>query len=65
VIGDDAFIGTDSQLVAPVTIGRAAYIAAGSTIAKNAPEDALTINRAREQKSISGWKRPTRKGGPK
>ncbi len=56
VIGDDAFIGTDSQLVAPVTIGRGAYIAAGSTIAKNAPEDALTINRAREQKSYPGWK---------
>lgn len=61
VIGDDAFIGTDSQLVAPVTIGRGAYIAAGSTIAKNAPADQLTINRAREQRSLSGWKRPTKK----
>ncbi|GAC1622523.1 MAG: bifunctional UDP-N-acetylglucosamine diphosphorylase/glucosamine-1-phosphate N-acetyltransferase GlmU [Nevskia sp.] len=60
VIGDDAFIGTDSQLVAPVTIGRGAYIAAGSTIAKDAPEDALTINRAREQRSFPGWKRPRR-----
>jgi bifunctional UDP-N-acetylglucosamine pyrophosphorylase/glucosamine-1-phosphate N-acetyltransferase len=60
VIGDDAFIGTDSQLVAPVTIGRGAYIAAGSTISKDAPEDALTICRAREQKSFSNWKRPTR-----
>lgn len=57
-IGDDAFIGTDSQLVAPVTIGRGAYIAAGSTIAKDAPEDQLTINRAREQRSYPNWKKP-------
>jgi bifunctional UDP-N-acetylglucosamine pyrophosphorylase/glucosamine-1-phosphate N-acetyltransferase len=55
-IGDDAFIGTDSQLVAPVSIGRGAYIAAGSTIVKDAPEGALTINRAREQKSFPNWK---------
>jgi len=61
IIGDDAFIGTDSQLVAPVMVGRGAYIAAGSTIAKNAPEDALTINRARDQRTVPGWKRPTRK----
>lgn len=61
IIGDDAFIGTDSQLVAPVTIGRGAYIAAGSTIAKDAPEDALTINRAREQRSFPGWKRPRKR----
>ena len=57
-IGDDAFIGTDSQLVAPVTIGRGAYIAAGSTIAKDAPENQLTINRARDQRSLAAWKRP-------
>ena len=61
VIGDDAFIGTDSQLVAPVTIERNAYIAAGSTITKTAPADALTICRAREQKSIPGWKKPAKK----
>jgi len=61
VIGDDAFIGTDSQLVAPVTIGRGAYIAAGSTIARDAPEDQLTINRAREQRSLPGWKRPVKR----
>lgn len=60
VIGDDAFIGTDSQLVAPVTIGRGAYIAAGSTIAKDAPADQLTINRSREQRSLPTWKRPTK-----
>lgn len=61
IIGDDAFIGTDSQLVAPVIVGRGAYIAAGSTIAREAPEDALTICRAREQKSFPGWKRPVKK----
>jgi len=61
VIGDDAFIGTDSQLIAPVTIGRGAYIAAGSTIAKDAPEDQLTINRARDQRAISSWVRPRKR----
>lgn len=58
VIEDYAFIGSDTQLVAPVTIGAGATIAAGSTITKDAPEDALTLCRAREQKSVPGWKRP-------
>lgn len=58
IIGDDAFIGSDSQLIAPVTVGPRAYIAAGSTITCDAPADALTISRAREQKSYPGWKRP-------
>lgn len=61
VIGDDAFIGTDSQLVAPVQIGEGAYIAAGSTITKDAPAEALTICRAREQRSILGWEKPAKK----
>ncbi len=60
VIGDDVFIGSDSQLIAPVTIGDRAYIAAGSTIARDAPADQLTICRAREQKSVP-WKRPVKK----
>ena len=60
VIEDNAFIGSDSQLVAPVTIGRGATIAAGSTITKDAPADQLTFCRAKEQKSISGWKRPVK-----
>ena len=60
-VGDDAFIGTDSQLVAPVCIEDRAYIAAGSTITKTAPADALTICRAREQKSLSAWRRPAKK----
>lgn len=58
VIEDDAFIGSDTQLVAPVTVGKGATIAAGSTITKDAPADALTLCRAREQKTIMGWKRP-------
>lgn len=58
VIEDHAFIGSDTQLVAPVTIGRGATIAAGSTITKDAPADTLTLCRAKEQKSIAGWKRP-------
>ncbi len=61
IIGDDAFIGTDSQLVAPVIIGRGAYIAAGSTITKDAPEDALSICRSREQRSFPNWRKPQKK----
>ena len=60
VIEDNAFIGSDTQLVAPVTIGKNATIAAGSTITKNAPADALTFCRAKEQKTIAGWKRPVK-----
>lgn len=60
VIGDDAFIGSDTQLVAPVTIGRGATIGAGSTITKDAPADELTLSRAK-QMSVPGWKRPVRK----
>lgn len=60
VIEDGAFIGSDSQLVAPVTIGKNATIAAGSTITRNAPADALTFCRAKEQKTIVGWKRPVK-----
>lgn len=58
VIEDEAFIGSDTQLVAPVTIGRGATIAAGSTITRDAPADQLTFCRAKEQRSIAGWKRP-------
>lgn len=61
VIGDDAFIGTDTQLIAPVTVGQGAYIAAGSSLAKDAPEGQLTICRSRDQKSLSAWKRPEKK----
>ena len=57
IIDDDAFIGSDTQLVAPVTVGRGATLGAGTTLTKDAPPDTLTLSRAR-QVSISGWKRP-------
>ena len=60
IIEDGAFIGSDTQLVAPVTVGKNATIAAGSTITRDAPAGALTLCRAREQKSITGWKRPAK-----
>jgi len=59
-IGDNAFIGSDSQLVAPVSIGKGATIGAGSTITRDAPDEALTLSRS-GQKSIKGWKRPLKK----
>ena len=59
IIGDGAFIGSNSQLVAPVTIGKNATIGAGSTITKDSPEDQLTLCRAK-QMSISGWQRPVK-----
>jgi UDP-N-acetylglucosamine diphosphorylase/glucosamine-1-phosphate N-acetyltransferase len=60
VIGDGAFIGSNSSLVAPVEIGAGATIGAGSVITRNAPADALTVSRAR-QTTIEGWKRPRKK----
>jgi len=59
-IGDNAFIGSNSSLVAPVTIGQGATIAAGSVITRNAPEGELTVARARQQ-TIEGWHRPTKR----
>ena len=58
VIEDGVFIGSDTQLVAPVTIGKNATIAAGSTITKNVPAEGLTVCRAKEQKTYPNWKRP-------
>ena len=63
VIEDDAFIGSDTQLVAPVTVGRGATLGAGTTLTSDAPPDQLTISRAR-QVSIAGWKRPVKKPKP-
>jgi bifunctional UDP-N-acetylglucosamine pyrophosphorylase/glucosamine-1-phosphate N-acetyltransferase len=57
VIEDGAFIGSDTQLVAPVTIGKNATIGAGSTITKDTPENQLTLSRVK-QISIAGWQRP-------
>ncbi|WP_102945924.1 bifunctional UDP-N-acetylglucosamine diphosphorylase/glucosamine-1-phosphate N-acetyltransferase GlmU [Stenotrophomonas sp. VV52] len=59
-IGDNAFIGSNSSLVAPVTIGERATIAAGSVITRNAPDGELTVARARQQ-TIEGWHRPVKK----
>ena len=60
VIEDDVFIGSDTQLVAPVTVRRGATIGAGSTITREAPADQLTVSRAKQQ-TIRGWKRPQKK----
>lgn len=60
VIEDDAFIGSDTQLIAPVTVGRGATLGAGTTLSKNAPAGQLTVSRAR-QISIPGWQRPVKK----
>ncbi len=63
VIGDGAFIGSDTQLIAPVTVGENATIGAGSTVVKDAPAGELTLSRA-QQATVRGWKRPV-KGQPK
>ena len=57
VIEDGAFVGSNSSLVAPVTVGKDATIGAGSTIGSDAPAGKLTVSRAR-QTTIQGWKRP-------
>lgn len=57
IIEDDAFIGSDTQLVAPVTVGRGATLGAGTTLTKDAPPDALTVSRAK-QITLAGWQRP-------
>jgi len=60
IIGDNAFIGSDTQLVAPVTVADGATIGAGTTLTKDAPAGELTLSRA-SQKTISGWQRPVKK----
>ncbi|MCB1941729.1 MAG: bifunctional N-acetylglucosamine-1-phosphate uridyltransferase/glucosamine-1-phosphate acetyltransferase, partial [Candidatus Accumulibacter sp.] len=57
IIEDDVFIGSDTQLVAPVTVGRGATLGAGTTLTRDAPPDTLTLSRVR-QVSLAGWKRP-------
>ncbi len=59
VIGDNVFLGSDTQLVAPVTVESGATIGAGSTITRDAPADQLTLSRSK-QTSKSGWKRPVK-----
>jgi len=60
IIGDGAFIGSDSQLVAPVTIGKNATIGAGSTITRDTPDNQLTLSRSK-QMSIESWQRPVKR----
>ena len=59
VIEDEAFIGSDTQLVAPVTVGKGATLGAGTTLTKDAPAAELTLSRAK-QLTIPGWKRPVK-----
>lgn len=60
IIGDNAFIGSNSSLVAPVNIGTGATIGAGSVITKDTPADKLTLTRAK-QTTVHGWQRPVKK----
>ncbi|OBV39548.1 bifunctional UDP-N-acetylglucosamine diphosphorylase/glucosamine-1-phosphate N-acetyltransferase GlmU [Janthinobacterium psychrotolerans] len=60
VIEDDAFIGSDSHLIAPVTVGKGATLGAGTTLSKDAPAGKLTISRAK-QTTVEGWHRPLKK----
>lgn len=60
IIEDDVFIGSDTQLVAPVTVEQGATIGAGSTIVTRVPAQKLTLSRTK-QTTISRWQRPTRK----
>ena len=60
IIEDEAFIGSDTQLVAPVTVGKGATIGAGTTLTQNAPAGELTVSRVK-QITIQGWKRPVKK----
>ena len=60
VIEDDVFIGSDTQLVAPVRVGRGATLGVGTTLTQDAPADQLTISRSK-QTTIAGWARPVKK----
>ncbi len=60
IIGDGAFIGSDSQLVAPIKIGKNVTIGAGSTITKAVSDNQLSLSRTK-QTSLKNWQRPTKK----
>jgi bifunctional UDP-N-acetylglucosamine pyrophosphorylase/glucosamine-1-phosphate N-acetyltransferase len=62
IIEDDVFIGSDTQLVAPVRVGRGATLGAGTTLTKDAPPNQLTVSRAK-QTSLQ-WQRPVKKASP-
>jgi bifunctional UDP-N-acetylglucosamine pyrophosphorylase/glucosamine-1-phosphate N-acetyltransferase len=59
IIRDGAFIGSGTQLVAPITVGKNATLGAGTTLSKDAPDDALTVTRAK-QLSLKGWNKPSK-----
>ncbi len=61
LIGNDVFVGSDTQFVAPVKVGDGATIGAGSTITRDVPPGVLAVARAREQKVVAGWQRPVKK----
>ncbi len=61
VLEDEVFVGSDTQLVAPVRVGRGVTIAAGSTITRDVPAGGLAICRAKEQKHYPDWRRPRKK----
>ena len=60
IIEDDAFIGSDTQLVAPVRVGKGATLGAGTTLTKDAPDGQLTLSRSKQQ-TVTGWQRPVKK----
>ncbi len=60
IIEDDVFVGSDTQLIAPVKIAKGSTIGAGSTITRDTPENELTLSR-NKQVTISGWQRPVKK----
>jgi len=57
-IGDGAFIGSNSSLVAPVSVGNGATVAAGSVVTKDVGDEELAVARGK-QRNIGGWKKPT------
>ena len=59
-IGNDVFIGSDTQLIAPVKVGDGATIGAGTTVTRDVPGNELTLSRSKQQ-TITGWKRPVRR----
>ncbi|HEX2604442.1 MAG TPA: bifunctional UDP-N-acetylglucosamine diphosphorylase/glucosamine-1-phosphate N-acetyltransferase GlmU [Oxalicibacterium sp.] len=60
VIEDDVFVGSATQLIAPIRVGRGATLGAGTTLTKDAPAEKLTVSRAR-QVTVDGWQRPVKK----
>jgi bifunctional UDP-N-acetylglucosamine pyrophosphorylase/glucosamine-1-phosphate N-acetyltransferase len=58
-LGDNVFVGSNSTLVAPITVADGGFVGAGSTLTGDVPKDALAVSRAK-QRNIGGWKRPTK-----